>query len=416
MVKLSVKIKPLNPLKGTLSQHIRKIHRPVPPFRGSGGGIAITLLLQILFILPLPAQQKVSLNGYVSGLYTPIYLSGEDLFLNNGLLHNRLNFKYTPDDKWSFTAEIRNRAVFGNFSSLSPDYFSRLTADNGWMNLSWNITQGTGYLLNSSVERLNIAYNDKKWSLVVGRQRINWSQTLMFNPNDIFNGYSFFDFDYPEKAGSDAVRLSYYPSEVSVVEVAAKLNRWGQPTIAALYRFNAGGWDAQALGGIVNRYDRVVGAGFSGEAGGVNLRGEASFFHSTQSDAPMKNTLVTSFGADYIFKNSLSLSGTVLYNQQPTGSSGNFLSLYNVPLTPKLLSITDWTACVQVSYPITPLFTGGLAVVSFIDMPAFYFGPSVDYSLSDNLTVSAMVQLFTGGSKTSVSNLALGYLRLKYNF
>ena len=378
--------------------------------------IATVLLLQAVTVLSLSAQEKVSLNGYVNGLYTPVYLIGEDLFVNNGLIHNRLNFKYVPGDKWRFVAEIRNRAIFGDFSSLSPDYFSKLTVDNGWMNLSWNITQGNSYLLNSSVERLNIAYNDKKWSFVVGRQRINWSQTLMFNPNDIFNGYSFFDFDYPEKAGSDAVSLSYYPSPVSVVQVAAKLNRWGQLTAAALYRFNVVGWDIQALGGVVNEYDRVIGAGFSGAAGGVNLRGEASFFHSIQTEATMKNTLVASLGADYIFKNSLSLSGTVLYNQQPAGSSGNFLSLYNAPLSPKQLSITDWTACVQASYPITPLFTGGLAVVSFVDFPAFYLGPSMDYSLSNNLTLSAMVQLFTGGSKTASYNLALGYLRLKYNF
>ena len=361
------------------------------------------------------AQQKVSLHGYVSGLYTPIYLSENDLFVNNGLIHNRLNFKYLPNDKWTFTAEIRNRAVFGNFTNLSPDYFSSLTADNGWMNLSWNAKQGDNYLFNSSVERLNIAYSNNHLNLVVGRQRINWSQTLMFNPNDIFNGYSFFDFDYPEKAGSDAVRVSYYLSAVSVVELAAKLNHNEQATIAALYRFNIKGWDLQAIGGLVNRYDAVVGAGFSGEAGGVNLRGEASFFHSTQKDALTKNTLVTSLGADYIFKNSLLLSGTVLYNQQPTGNSGNFMSLYNVPLTPKLLSITEWTAYIQASYPITPLFTGGLAVVSFINLPAFYFGPSVDYSLSNNLTFSAMLQFFTGGSKVT-SNLALGYLRLKYNF
>ena len=252
--------------------------------------IAIVFLLQSIIFLPLSAQKAAPLNGYVSGLYTPIYLTGEDMFMNNGLIHNRLNFKYTPDKKWTFTAEIRNRAVLGNFSNLSPDYFSALTADNGWMNLSWNIAQGNSGLLNSSVERLNIAYNYKKWSVVVGRQRINWSQTLMFNPNDIFNGYSFFDFDYPEKAGSDAIRISYYPSAVSVVEAAAKLNRWNQLTAAALCRFNVKGWDVQALGGVVNQYDRVVGAGFSGDAGGVNLRGEASFFHSTQKDALMKNT------------------------------------------------------------------------------------------------------------------------------
>ena len=238
----------------------------------------------------------------------------------------------------------------------------------------------------------------------------------MFNPNDIFNGYSFFDFDYPEKAGSDAVRLSYYPSAVSVMEVAAKLNRWGQLSAAALYRFNVTGWDIQALGGVVNQYDAVIDAGFSGEAGGINLRGETSFFHSTQADVPLKNTLIVSLVADYIFKNSLSLSGTILYNQQPADYSSNFLSLYNAPLSPKNLSITDWTVCAQTSYPTTPLLTGGLAVVSFVCLPAFYFGPSADYFLSNNITFSAMIQVFTGGSKAETSNLGLGYLRLKYNF
>ena len=82
------------------------------------------------------------------------------------------------------------------------------TIDNGWINLSWNITQCDSYLLYSAVERLYISYNTNKWTFGIGRQRINWSQALMFNPNDIFNGYSFFDFDYPKKAGSDAIRVS----------------------------------------------------------------------------------------------------------------------------------------------------------------------------------------------------------------
>jgi hypothetical protein len=105
-----------------------------------------------------------------------------------------------------------------------------------------------------------------------------------------------------------------------------------------------------------------------------------------------------------------------LYNQQPKNSHSNFLSLYNVPLSPQMLSITDWTACVQVTYPFTPLLNGGMAVVSFIDLPAFYFGPSLDYSVLNNLTLSTMIQLCVSGSKTSTANLGLGYLRLKYNF
>ena len=54
------------------------------------------------------------------------------------------------------------------------------------------------------------------------RQRINWGQTLVWNPNDIFNAYSYFDFDYIERPGSDAIRLQYYPDYSSAIEMAVK--------------------------------------------------------------------------------------------------------------------------------------------------------------------------------------------------
>ncbi len=360
--------------------------------------------------------QNYSFNGYISGLYSPILSFSNNKVNHYGLLHNRLNFKYTYKNNWNFVAEVRNRLMFGNYSNYSSSNFNYLTKDDGLINLSWNITNGKYYLLNSSLERLYVSYEKDKIGIIIGRQRINWSQTLVFNPNDIFNSYSFFDFDYPERKGSDAIRLSYYPNETSVIEIAAKININNKLTIAGFSRFNAKGWDFQALTGIVNNEDFLFGGGFSGELKGINLRGEFSYYIPYSNKVLIKsNTLISSFGLDYFFSNSISLSGEVLYNQNASTNSNSFFLLLNSPTSSKYLSISNWTAVSQISYPFTPIFTGSLAAISFINIPALYFGPSIECSISDDLSLSTMIQTFISGENKS-NNLIFGYLRLKYYF
>ena len=50
-----------------------------------------------------------------------------------------------------------------------------------------------------------------------GRQRINWGQTFVWNVNDVFNAYSYFDFDYKERPGRmlfvfNSIRIILLPS------------------------------------------------------------------------------------------------------------------------------------------------------------------------------------------------------------
>jgi hypothetical protein len=108
-------------------------------------------------------------------------------------------------------------------------------------------------------------YTNEKLQVTAGRQRINWGQTFVWNPNDIFNTYSYFDFDYEEKPGSDAVRVQYFLNPTSAFELAAKLDRQNKATIAGLYRFNKLNYDIQFLSGITDEQDFVAGAGWSGQ-------------------------------------------------------------------------------------------------------------------------------------------------------
>ncbi|MBP1629672.1 MAG: hypothetical protein H6Q15_565 [Bacteroidetes bacterium] len=370
----------------------------------------------ILLSIELLNAQGLSFNGYVSGIYSPILTlnpNKEDIS-HNGLLHNRLNFKYSISN-WKFISDIRNRILFGDYSLYYKNNFILLTKDNGLMNLSWNINSGNYYLLNSSIERLSINYETDKLSLRIGRQRINWSEALVFNPNDIFNTYSFFDFDYPERKGSDAIRFSYYPNETSTIEIAAKLDNTNRPTIAGLARTNTLGWDIQAITGILNNEDYFLGFGFSGDIKGINLRGEFNYYIPYNDLIYKDNSIITCLGADYIFKNSISLSSEILYNQQRQGVSNNFYQMLYLSLSPRQLSISDWTLVSQISYPFNPLLSASLSAMSFINLPAFYFGTSIEYSIKENLSLSSMLQVFIGERYNS-NNIILGYIRLKYSF
>ena len=73
------------------------------------------------------------------------------------------------------------------------------------------------------LDRLYAEYTYKNFEAKVGRQRINWGINMAFNPNDIFNAFSYFDFDYEERPGSDAILLKYYTGIASSIEVAGKM-------------------------------------------------------------------------------------------------------------------------------------------------------------------------------------------------
>src|SRR5210317_1168395 len=114
--------------------------------------------------------------------------------------------------------------------------------DPGYMNMTL-LTDGklgdnTGYALTTTIDRLWLQFTFGNLEIIAGRQRINWGQTLVWNPNDIFNSYSYFEVDYPERPGSDALRFQYYTGDASTIEVAAKIDSAKQVTAAGYFRFN----------------------------------------------------------------------------------------------------------------------------------------------------------------------------------
>ena len=380
----------------------------------------VFLMAQLPFLL-FAQESKVSLNGYVKELYmfysTENGIPGTDLnYLTSNVLHNRLNFKWYTSKKITTVVEMRNRIMFGNLVKDFPGYQATVNVDNGLVNMSWISAQGTGWFVHSMIDRAYMDYSSGKWQIRAGRQRVNWGVNLVWNPNDIFNTFSYFDFDYEERPGTDAVRVQYYAGVTSSAELVYKPGRdQAHSAIAGMYKFTQWDYDFQFLGGQAGN-DWVLGGGWAGDIYGAGFRGEITHFEPRANNS--FRATVASVSADYTFKNSLYIHTSVLYSSNgKTGKAGGVDVLFNPDMSAKQLSLARYSLFGQISKPITPLFTGSFSGIVNPSDGSFYFGPALSYSLLNNLELMVTGQLFFGDSGTEFGDIGqIAFGRLKWSF
>ncbi len=367
--------------------------------------------------------KKYELGGYISNMQSVQFEDSKGVWMNDNLIHNRLNFDWYPNDKLTLKMGVRNRIFTGESVKSIPNYNDFISSSElGIMDLNWNVINEQSIILNTNIDRLYFQYQTEKFSATVGRQRINWSKTFAWNPNDIFNAYSFFDFDYIERPGSDAVRLEYYTGMVSSIELAAKIDINEEVTAAALWRFNKWKYDFQALAGIFNSREYVVGGGWSGAIKSLDFKGEFTYLHPKDNMSDTTGQFIGSISAGYTFPNSFNLMFEFLYSDIPEDGISDFSEYYYQPLSVKTLSFTEYNIFGQASYQITPLLMGTVSCMFYPKIKGYFVGPSFDYSFADNLFASVVVQTFSGETKDpdteeiSKANATYAFLRLKWSF
>jgi hypothetical protein len=380
---------------------------------------ALLFLLSILLVSQTQAQEKQkswSLNAYVKDMQSILFTEVDGDWMTDNLIHNRLNFKWYMSNSLTLKVDMRNRFMFGDFVKYIPNYADVVDNEKGFLDMSVLLFEEKSFLMHSSIDRAWLDFTKGKFQIRLGRQRINWSQTFVWNPNDLFNTYSFFDFDYEEKPGSDAIRMLYYTGMTSQLEVAVKSDYKDRITAAAMYRFNKAGYDFQFLGGILNDEDIVVGAGWSGQLFKGGLRGECSYFHPKENFKDTSSALLISMGYDYTFANSFMLQTEVLYNSLgDEDKSFNLNEFYFMDLSAKTLSLTRWSFMAMMSYPITPLFNASLSAMYSPNDNSFYIGPNLTYSMAENLDFSFVSQSFFSDASQGGKGHFI-FLRLKKSF
>ena len=379
---------------------------------------AATLFFLMILIFPVLShenQRAVTLNGYLTTMQSAMFDTLSGPFIYENLLHNRLNFKGYVNENITLAVELRNRLFTGDMVRSYYGYSDMIGTDEGWLDMSWNIVDENSIFLNTTIDRLWLDLNFDKFQARIGRQRINWGQTFVWNPNDIFNAYSFFDFDYIERPGGDAVRLQYYPSFSSAVEIAAKIDSENDVTAAGLYRFNKWGYDIQFLAGYSNSTDIVAGTGWSGSIGSISFRGEGSWFRPLENFKDTTGTTIITAGFDKMFEDNSIARVQLMYCNNPL-KLNDFTSFYSGNLSAKDLAFSEFSAFGQFTWAATPLLNLGMSAMWFPDLKGYFAGPSFDYSLAENIDFSIIWQHFNsimGGTRRKIN---LAFLRIKYSF
>ncbi len=363
-------------------------------------------------------SEKITVNGYVKYLQTIFYNDFKGNWNTDNLIHNRINLHWYPSGKFNGAVEFRNRFFYGDFIKNIPEYKTMIVRDNGYLDLSFDWTEGTSYLLNTTIDRVYFDYMSGNFQARLGRQRINWGQNLVWNPNDVFNAYSYFDFDYEERPGTDALKLQYYTGFTSYGELVYQIGDSVQDmSFAGLYKLNQWNYDIQFLGGYVKN-DWVLGMGWSGDIQGGAFRGEITYFYSNNNTIRNRHQVVGSISGDYTFKNQLYAQLSIIYNSLGNTENIRFDEGFLLRGTSaKNLTPARTELFGQLSYPVTPLLNANFAGIVNPYDGSLFFGPGLTYSLHNNLELLLFAQFFQGKEGTQYGDIGqLLYWRLRWSF
>lgn len=324
-----------------------------------------TILTWILCAAGAASAQEF--RGYVKEL-AGITLR-DDLSDRRGLniLHHRLESRRSPHEAVRLQADIRNRVI----------------------------TDVSGTEFRSEVDRLQASLEWKRVSVHIGRQRVNWGKTMVWNPNDLFNAYAFLDFDYEERPGTDAVILQTAWGVASGLDAG-----WSRETQALRWMGQVGTYDLQVIGA---RYgdQLVVGGGWSGYAGSSGFKGEASWFLGDR-------TLSATLGADHMLASGVYVTGEWLHNGG-FGRAGGAMAL-NRPPAPENLFPAPGAGYLGATKQIHPLWTVGLGAIDAITRDLWVAIPQTTVSVTENLDLLVLGQIMGGTDFNAV------FFRLKWSY
>lgn len=316
------------------------------------------------------------------------------------IIHNRMNFRWDITRRLDVDIEGRNRLFFNEQFRDFPGIKDIFEHDDGFVDMSWVWLSDGSWLGHSEIDRFYVSWRTPSWRVRLGRQRVNWGVNLVSNPNDLFNVYSFFDFDYVERPGSDAVRIQHYFGFMSSAEIAVSPAENSRDMVAAAkLGLNRWEYDFQAIAGYY-RNRLALGGGWAGNLGGAGFKGEATWFYDIDEVSGIqRGNVVAAVGLDYMFSGGTFGVVEVLYN----GGHGRIPEdafLITEPLRPDNIMFSKYALTISANHPFSPILSGGLAVMGLPDIEAFFVMPNIKYSIVTDLDFEAVAQIFIGGKGT----------------
>jgi len=295
-------------------------------------------------------------------------------------------------DRLSLDTTLENTAICGYSAETHEAFYDRLRADLVLQHTSYPSLRAKLILDNetsyagesagsrddlhnrSSIYRGYVQSRGAKhlWSL--GKQRIPLGVGRVWNPIDIFNPIDSEQIEPEERVGTESLRYEYalgdlvnFDSTVARGKVALRLKGYLESADVAL----VGLWDGSGE-------QDILGWEIAGQLldTGLELRSEGGTFGDHKTDKRSTRFIV---GAEYGFANSLNLLAEYKFSDAGSADGRSDSMALMASFQPQIL----WFCRVLV---LTDLNDGSYLVA-----------PALEYSLSDEMTLSGGAFLYAGG-------------------
>lgn len=227
------------------------------------------------------------------------------------------------------------------------------------------------------IYRAYLEYAGEKHLVVVGRQRVPFGVGRIWNPIDVFNPIDSYSIEPAERRGTEALRYEYAMNDLSNFDITVSRDKRAA-RIKGFLKFA----DIALVGEADDDRDEdILGYELAGELFDtkIEIRSEGGSFRNRTTGKRYTEFIV---GADYSFKNSLSILGEYRYND---------------------ISGRDYLGA-SLSYKLTPLTDLSLLTIVQLNDKSFFASPAVDYSLGDEMTIRAGALFYEGGGLDEFGN------------
>lgn len=339
----------------------------------------------------------------------------------------RVNFKHKAG-RWSFDADYQLLGLNGDSVELgrvlpggSDLFFPGLPDDRSRLfDLTSVIDDSNSNVLLHRLDRLTAGYASEKAVVRFGRQALSWGNGLFYAPMDLVNPFDPVTVDTEYKAGDDMVYLQYLRDSGDDVQAAYVVRRdvmsgnieGDEATAAVKYHGFVGETEYDVL--VARSYgDTVVGLGAGESIGGAIWRGDIVV---TRTDNDTYVQLVSNLTYSWVAfgKN---MSGAVEYyfngfGQRPSRydpvSLANNTDLVKRLARGELFSIGRHYLAGSIMIEVTPLWGLTPTVLAGVSDPSALFQLVTNYSLSDNMTVLASLNVPLGPNGSEFGGIESG--------
>lgn len=336
----------------------------------------------------------------------------------------RLNFN-SKAGRWSFDAAYQLLALYGDSVELgralpggTDIFFPGLPDDSRRLfNLTDVIEDNGKKALLHRLDRLSFGYTSEKAVVRFGRQALSWGNGLFYAPMDLVNPFDPATVDTEYKTGDDMLYVQYLRdsgddvqgSYVARRDILSGDVKADESTVAIKYHGFAGEAEYDLL--LAQSYgDVVVGLGGGKSVGGAIWRGDVV---ATKTDSDTYLQLVTNltYSWNWFDRN---MSGAIEYYYngfgQPSGRYDPVSLAANPDLVSRLIrgelfSIGRHHVAGSVMIEITPLWVLTPTVLVSVSDPSALFQLVTNYSLSDNMTFLASINVPLGPKGTEFGGI-----------